>query len=190
MGSKTSKYPQIQTQIPSSTNKKVYQSNARAYATWGHGAPLASSDSTRLTAMELQNFQKHHQTVSLPIPRERPITPSSHHSTEKPKYRYDENVSKPKLDIRKSRSMQDIPSRTTFVTAEELLYGQSKSKGRKKSPSQISRRSDQGSTVVKSASSSTVNQMPSKTKRKKIPNDFTFVSIDSKDLQVHYTISF
>ena len=190
MGPKTSKYPQEQARTSSSTNKPTYQINARSYARWDHGAPLSSSDSTRLTTNELQNLQKHQQTVSLPVSQERPLTPSLHYSSGKSKYRYNENALKPKLGIRKSRSMQDVAGKTTLVTAEELLYGSSKSKGRKKSPSQISRRSDQSSAILKSASSSTINQMQSKTKRKKVPNDLAFVSIDPKDLRVHYTIFF
>jgi hypothetical protein len=178
MGPRTSKNPQLQTQLASSTAKETYQSNVRAYVTWGHGAPLASSDSARFATKELQNFQKHHQTTSLPVsqistPREKAVTPSLNHYEEK---------QKPKFGIEKSQSTANIGSKTTLVTAEQLLYG--KSKERNKSPSQISRRSDHSSTVSKSSSSSTVNQMSSKVKRKNVPNNFTFVSINPKDLKV------
>lgn len=194
MGPKTSKHPELQTQNLSSTDKEPYSNNARVYATWNHGGPLVSSDGSRITTKEIQNFQKHHQTTSssspasqISIEQKKPPTSSSNNYVERRKPRNDQNLQKPKLAMKKSQSMENITSKTTFITAEQLLYGQSKPRERNQSPSQISRRSDQNSTISKSSSSSTVNQIPSKTKRKKVPNDFTFVSINPKDLQVNYT---
>jgi len=192
MGQKTSKQNH---QHSSFNGKNYYEINVRAYAKWDHRVALASNNVPRLAAQEIQNFRKHNQTMppsAFRIPNQENqsvTTSSSSNNLERKKPRYDLNTPKPNLGIRKSRSVNNLSDSTTFITAQQLLYDQSKRRRRNKSTSsQISTHSSQSSNFEKSTSSTNLSQLSTATnKRKKIPNDFTFVSINPKDLRVNYS---
>jgi len=191
MGPKTSRQQQQQV---FSNNENHYESKVRAYAKWDHRVALTSNDVSRSVTQEIQNLQRHNQIVPpstshINNPQEKIVkVPYSNNDSAWKKPRYDQNIQKPNLGRRRSRSVENLSDTTTVITAQQLLYDQSKRRQRNKSPSsQISSQSNISSYIQKSTSSTSLNQIStSKNKGKKIPDDFTFVSINPKELQVNY----
>lgn len=194
MGPKSSRQQQQQNQQVFSNNENQYPSNVRAYAKWEHRVALTSNDVSRAVSQEIQNLQRHNQiippsTSHIYNPQEKSVKVSSSNNNLAPKKPlYDQNIQKPKLGIRKSQSVENLSDTTSVITVQQLLYDQSKRRRRNKSPSsQISTQSSMSSYIQKSTSSTSLNQVStSKNKRKKIPDDFTFVSINPNELQVNY----
>jgi len=192
MGSKTSRQQHIPHQFSSSNDKNSYPINVRAYATWDHRVALTSNDVLRSATQEIQNLKRHNQitpsTTSQIFPQQDKVisSSSSNNYIERTKPRPNQNIEKVKIGVRKSQSMDNLPIPNHFITAQQLLYDQDKRRQKNKSSSsQISTQSNQSSNIEKSTSSSTISQISAaKVKRKKVPDDFTFVSINPKDLQV------
>jgi len=197
MGSKASREDQHHHHHHSSSNNEnYYRNNFRAYPTWNHGVVLTSNNASHFTAQEMQNFCKHNRTTSssnsqISNQQEKGMTiSSSNNYIEIKKPRFDQNTPKPKLGIRKSQSANNLLDTTNIVTAQQLFYDQTKRRQKHRSPSfRISSGSSQISNVTKSESSTSITQSStSKNKRKKIPDNFTFVSINPSELQVNYPL--
>jgi hypothetical protein len=175
-----------------SYEQQTYQNNTRNYAKWDHQPALASDDIRHTATKELQNLQKHHQsTTSLPhqtsIQPEKAITSSTMDLSGRKKIHSDSNIPRQPLGLRKSRSTEALSSLSNVVTAQQLIYDQSKRRRRNRSPgSQISSYSSQNETADKPSSANVNKTSQLKTSRKKIPHDLQLVLIDQKELQVKY----
>lgn len=173
-------------------SETYYPSSVLSYATMDRRIPLTTNDYSRVAAQEIQNLQKHNRTrypstSEISSPQEKSMeTPSSYNYVETKRPRIDQNTPKPKLGIRQSRSFNNLSDANTVVTAQQLMYDQAKRRQRNKSPSIISVNSNQSSNLERSTSSTNLSQSSySQNKRKKIPDDFKFVSINPKDIQVN-----
>lgn len=151
MGKTPSKHQRTLPEYIPTNRKHIYQTNVRNFATWEHGEVLVSNDPSRLATGGMQNLDRHKQLISPSLPT--------------------------KYNVNKSRSVENLLSVPTVVTAHQLLYGSSGEISRSKSPSELSVQSDQSST------SST------KQRRKKVPRDLTFVLINPQELQVNLSSS-
>ena len=185
MGKTSSKYESTSHQYSVAHTQNIYQTNVRSYAKWDHGQVLASNDINRFVTSEMQNRDKHkHLTTPIPVQvqanQAKIHKSSSNNYIRPPESHHDQNRYQTNALAGKTRSNENLLKAPRVVTAEQLLYGSSAGRGhRSQSPSQISVQSDQMSTISKSSSSGT------KTKKKKVPRDVTFVSINPKDLQVN-----
>ena len=159
MGSKTSR-----------RSPPTAYANRRIDATWEVQGALVSDDLPRQTKQQLQNFHEHTPGKSLPVNNLKP--PTRTHSPSK------------SLGLRKSRSNDHLAHANRIITAEELLSNQAKRRGRghNRSPSAASSISNI-STVQKSSSSTSVNQL----NKKKVPNTHKFVLINSNHITVSET---
>lgn len=142
MGKTPSKHQRTLPEYIPTNRKNIYHTNVRSFATWEHGEVLVSNDLSRLATGGMQNLDKHKQLT----------TPAL----------------QTKSLVEKSRSMDNLLSVPTVITAHQLLYGQISPS---RSPSEMSVQSYQSSKSTKN-------------RKKKVPRDLTFVLINPQELQV------
>ena len=163
-------------QHSSPQNRKTYENVFRVYAKWDHHFNLISHDVNRFSSQEIQNL-KRHQQISQSSPNQRKLNLSTK------KVRYDKSL------LRKSQSVDQLPSSKNLITAGKLIKSQSQQRNRYQSnTSQSSNDLLHHQINQKSFSTTNINLInSSKNKTKQIPNDFQLVLINQYDLQVTFT---
>lgn len=169
-------------------DENFYSQSVLNYATMDHRISPNNTDSSRITAREIQNIQSKAPSVSeICFPSDKSGKTSLFNShPEKKAFTFNQNISKPKLGIKKSRSFNAVSDTCNVVTVQQLKEDKTKGQQRKTSTSsQISAYASQIVNITKSTSSTSLSQLSiSSMKRKKIPDDVTFTSINPRDIQV------
>ncbi|CAF0973789.1 unnamed protein product [Adineta steineri] len=140
-----------------------------------HRTALTRDNIPRIANQEIQNFNEIFSSTAVEVPLEEE---KSHNHLATKKYRYDPNIQKEALNIRKSQSTGDLSSATLVFTDQQLLNNHKKQTHRNKASS------SQNSSRVHSDSTTNFDHISSsKLKRKKIPYNSQLDFIDSKDLK-------
>lgn len=194
------------------TEERAYPTNVRLYPAWNHQAALVSANHTALRSTaahqnrhgppsssspmpsklvnqppvlvnssqrknsEMSSMLSKHNASPLVRPR---LHPPSAHASQRGK----------ELGVRRSRSMNHLPTAGQVITVQQLLEDQAKQ--RKKHGSKSSTHSSPILHLTRSPSSTTVNQCHSMqtataamVKKQKIPSDLQLALISPSDLKV------
>lgn len=194
MGTKSSRQKYVEEFSFSSNNHETYSKGSQIHSNVNYQIPLVSDDIPRLVTTGFENIQKRNtKRSSSPSSSSLTQTTKIHDKSavSQPAYfrrrdlQYDKVSSKPKLEMKKSHSLENLSNSQKFITAKQLIY---ETKRRQKSnttiaSSQLSISTVGNNNLERSTSSTSIQRSRPIPTKKYIPENLELASIDSRYLK-------